>query len=67
MANLKYDLVEAGKQKRSALLTFDGAYSNRIRAAAEAGRYCHFPVESRPVEPEAECVTNFPAQIRSTP
>jgi 1-aminocyclopropane-1-carboxylate deaminase len=34
---LKYNLAEAAKQQKSTLLTFGGAYSNHIAAAAAAG------------------------------
>jgi 1-aminocyclopropane-1-carboxylate deaminase len=34
---LKYNLIEAGKQKKKTLLTFGGAYSNHIYATAAAG------------------------------
>lgn len=34
---LKYNLIEAGRQKKRTLLTFGGAYSNHIYAAAAAG------------------------------
>lgn len=34
---LKYNLVEAARQQKSALLTFGGAYSNHIAATAAAG------------------------------
>ena len=34
---LKYNLVEASKQKKETLVTFGGAYSNHIAAAAAAG------------------------------
>ncbi|TAL59058.1 MAG: 1-aminocyclopropane-1-carboxylate deaminase/D-cysteine desulfhydrase [Bacteroidetes bacterium] len=35
---LKYNLKEAKRQKKETLLTFGGAYSNHIAAAASAGR-----------------------------
>lgn len=35
---LKYNLLEAKKQKKEKLLTFGGAYSNHIAATAAAGR-----------------------------
>ncbi|NJB81514.1 1-aminocyclopropane-1-carboxylate deaminase/D-cysteine desulfhydrase [Wenyingzhuangia aestuarii] len=35
---LKYNLAEAKKQKKEALLTFGGAYSNHILATAAAGK-----------------------------
>lgn len=34
---LKYNLIEAGRQKKRTLLTFGGAYSNHIYAVAAAG------------------------------
>ncbi len=34
---LKYNLIEAGRQNKKTLLTFGGAYSNHIFAAAAAG------------------------------
>lgn len=39
---LKYNLEAARKQGMSTLLTFDGAYSNHIRATAAAGHYFGF-------------------------
>lgn len=39
---LKYNLVEAARSDQRTLLTFGGAYSNHIRAAAAAGYYCGF-------------------------
>jgi 1-aminocyclopropane-1-carboxylate deaminase len=39
---LKYNLIEADRQKCKTLLTFGGAYSNHIRATAAAGSYCGF-------------------------
>lgn len=35
---LKYNILEAGKQQYNTLLTFGGAYSNHIAAAAAAGK-----------------------------
>src|SRR5690606_29771105 len=35
---LKYNLLEAQKQKKELLLTFGGAFSNHIAATAAAGR-----------------------------
>jgi len=34
---LKYNLVESKKQEKTTLITFGGAYSNHIAAAAAAG------------------------------
>ncbi len=39
---LKYNLVEAERQKKKTLLTFGGAYSNHIYATAAAGRIFNF-------------------------
>lgn len=39
---LKYNLEEAGKQKKTTLLTFGGAYSNHIYATAAAGKIYGF-------------------------
>ncbi len=39
---LKYNLVEAEKQSQKTILTFGGAYSNHIYAAAAAGRLFGF-------------------------
>ncbi len=39
---LKYNLLEAERQKQKTFLTFGGAYSNHIYAAAAAGRYFGF-------------------------
>jgi 1-aminocyclopropane-1-carboxylate deaminase len=39
---LKYNLVRAGEQRSTTLLTFGGAYSNHIRATAAAGLYFGF-------------------------
>ena len=39
---LKYNLIEAERQKKKTLLTFGGAYSNHIYAAAAAGRLFDF-------------------------
>ena len=39
---LKYNLIEAKKQKLSTLLTFGGAYSNHIHATAAAGIFFGF-------------------------
>jgi 1-aminocyclopropane-1-carboxylate deaminase/D-cysteine desulfhydrase-like pyridoxal-dependent ACC family enzyme len=39
---LKYNLIEAGKQHFSTLLTFGGAYSNHIYATAAAGKETGF-------------------------
>lgn len=36
---LKYNIEEAGRQNKKCLLTFGGAYSNHIYAAAAAGKY----------------------------
>ncbi|MDX1428176.1 MAG: 1-aminocyclopropane-1-carboxylate deaminase/D-cysteine desulfhydrase, partial [Salegentibacter mishustinae] len=35
---LKYNILEAEKQKKKTLLTFGGAYSNHIAATAAAGK-----------------------------
>lgn len=39
---LKYNLQEAGKQRKTTLLTFGGAYSNHIAAVASAGKEFNF-------------------------
>ncbi|HNU58890.1 MAG TPA: pyridoxal-phosphate dependent enzyme [Aquaticitalea sp.] len=39
---LKYNLVEAKKLQKNALLTFGGAFSNHIAAVAAAGAVCGF-------------------------
>lgn len=38
LRKLKYNILEAGKQQYNTLLTFGGAYSNHIAAAAAAGK-----------------------------
>jgi 1-aminocyclopropane-1-carboxylate deaminase len=43
---LKYTLLEAKKTGQSKLLTFGGAYSNHIRAVAEAGNLFGFETEA---------------------
>lgn len=40
---LKYNVLEALKQQKKVLLTFGGAYSNHIAAAATAGKYYGIP------------------------
>ena len=39
---LKYNIAQAGSQKKHILLTFGGAYSNHIAATAAAGKACGF-------------------------
>ena len=69
---LKYYLAEAAERGERTLLTFGGVYSNHIRAAAAAGRYCGLPTigiirgeEPRPPNPSLASARS--RQQRPTP
>ncbi len=63
---LKYNLLEAKRQKQKTLLTFGGAYSNHIAATAAAGHYFGFDTVgiirgefTHPLNPTLSSATNY--------
>jgi len=62
---LKYNLVEASKQKQTTLLTFGGAYSNHIAATAAAGFEHNFKTIG--VIRGDELATNLEEVIKTNP
>lgn len=62
---LKYNLEEATKQQKSTLLTFGGAYSNHIAAAAAAGFFYNFKTIG--IIRGDELANNFDETIQNNP